>query len=93
MPGDPVVPLYRGRPAPGRLREGSVEGQRHRDALAALDRRRERWTCREIAVFLHGEDAVRRRWTDPDRTMKKRAIRSVQRGYRVMEGGYRTLLP
>ena len=87
-----LADLHRGRPAPRRLRDGTVEGQRHRDAIAALDRRQERWTYREIAVFLHGEDAVGRRWTDPDRTMKKRTIRSVQRGHRMMEGGYRTLL-
>ncbi len=84
--------LYRNRPAPRRLRDGSVEGMRHRDALAALDRRRQEWTYREIAVFLHGEAEVRRRWSDPDQTLKNRTVRSVQRGVRMVNGGYRTLL-
>ena len=84
--------LYRNRPAPQRLRDGSVEGMRHRDALAALDRRQQRWTYREIAVFLHGEARVRRRWNDPDQTLKNRTIRSVKRGIRMMNGGYRALL-
>ena len=84
--------LYRNRPAPRRLRDGSVEGTRHRDALAALDRRRQGWSYREIAVFLHGEAEVRRRWNDPDQTLKNRTIRSVKRGLRMMNGGYRMLL-
>ena len=84
--------LYRNRPAPQRLRDGSVEGTRHRDVLAALDRRRQRWSYREIAVFLHGEVEVRRRWNDPDQTLKNRTIRSVKRGVRMMNGGCRALL-
>ena len=87
-----LADLYRNRPAPKRLRAGSVEGMRHRDALAALDRRRQEWTYREIAVFLHGEAEVDRRWNDPDRTLKNRTVRSVQRGVRMMSGGYRALL-
>ena len=87
-----VADLWRGRPPPKRLREGSVEGLRHRDAIAALDRGMEGWSYREIAVFLHGEAEVRRRWNEPDRTLKNRVIRSVKRGTRMMEGGYRSLL-
>ena len=84
--------LYRNRPAPQRLRDGSVEGTRHRDALAALDRRRQEWTYREIAVFLHGEVEVRWRWNNPYQTLKNRTIRSVKRGLRMMNGGYRAFL-
>ncbi len=84
--------LYRNRPPPYHLLNGSVDGMRHRDALAALDRRKEGWSYREIAVFLHGEAEVRRCWSDPDQTMKNRVIRNVKRGFRVMNGGYRALL-
>ena len=84
--------LYRNRPPPQRLRDVSVEGMRHREAIAALDRRRAGRSYREIAVFLHGESEVRRRWNDPDRTLKNKTIRSVKRGFRMMNGGYRSLL-
>ena len=84
--------LYRNRPPPRHLLNGSVEGMRHRDALAAVGRRREGWSYREIAVFLHGEAEVRRRWSDSDQTLKNQPIRSVKRGIRMMTGGYRTLL-
>jgi len=47
---------------------------------------------REIAVFLYGENAVKDDWNSPDQTMKNRVIRSVKRGQRMMNGGYRTLL-
>ena len=60
--------LYRNRPPPRNLLNGSVEGMRHRDALAALDRRRE--GC--------GEAEVRWGWNDPDQTLKNRTIRSVK---------------
>lgn len=84
--------LCRNRP-PRRPTDGwTVEAMRDRDALAALDRRGEGRSYREVALFLYGEKAVRRDWNDPDRTMKNRAIRSVKRGFRMMEGGYRTLL-
>ena len=65
---------------------------RHRDALAALDRRMEGRSYREIAAFLYGEEAVGDDWNSPDQTMKNRVIRSVKRGVRMMKGGYRTLL-
>ena len=87
-----LADLYRNRPAPLHLRDGTVEGMRHRDALATLDRRRQGWSYREIAVFLHGEAEVRQRWNDPDQTLKNRTIRSVKRGFRMMNGGYRALL-
>lgn len=70
----------------------TVEGMRHRDAIAALDRRVEGWSYREIAIFLYGEQIVQDDWANPDQTMKNRVIRSVKRGVRLRNGGYRTLL-
>lgn len=87
-----LVNIYRGRRADGRVREWTVEAMRHRDALAALDLRMEGRSYREIALFLYGEKAVNEDWTRPDQTMKNRVIRSVKRGFRLMNGGYRTLL-
>jgi len=70
----------------------TVEAMRHRDALAALDRRMEEYSYRQIAVFLYGEKSVRDDWTAANQSMKNRVIRSVRRGFRMMKGGYRTLL-
>jgi len=70
----------------------TVEGMRHRDALAALDKRREGYSYREIAIFLYDENAVQTDWRDPNQTMKNRVIRSVKRGHRMMDRGYRKLL-
>lgn len=84
--------LCRNRPPSRPIGGWAVEAMRDRDALAALDRRKEGHSYREVAIFLYGEKAVRRDWNNPDQTMKNRAIRSVKRGFRMMEGGYRTLL-
>ena len=84
--------LYRGKRLAGPEGGWSVEAMRHRDALAALDRRSEGWSYRRIAIFLYGEEAVRDDWNSPNRTMKNRVIRSVKRGIRMTNGGYRSLL-
>jgi len=87
-----LADLYRGRCLGGSRGGWTVEAMRHRDALAALDLRTEGYSYRQIAVFLYGEKAVKDDWTSPDQTMKNRVIRSVKRGQRMMNGGYRTLL-
>lgn len=87
-----VADLYRNRRIGGPKGGWTVEATRHRDALAALDQRMEGRSYREIAVFLYGGKAVREDWTNPNQTMKNRVIRSVKRGLRMMNGGYRTLL-
>lgn len=87
-----LADLYRGRRLGGQKGGWTVEAMRHRDALAALDRRMEGYSYRQIAVFLYGEKAVGDDWTSPDQTMKNRVIRSVKRGVRMMNGDYRTLL-
>ena len=87
-----LADLYRGRCLGGRGVGWTVEATRHRDALAALDRRNEGWSYRQIATFLYGETAVREDWSNPNRTMKNRVIRSIKRGQRMMTGGYRKLL-
>ena len=87
-----LADLYRDRRISGAVDGWTVEALRHRDALAALDWRSEGLSYREIAVRLCGEDAVREAWTNPDQTMKNRIVRSVKRGLRMMNGGYRALL-
>ena len=84
--------IYRQRRIGGGRAEWTVEATRHRDALAALDRRMEGWSYRQIAIFLYGQEAVHRDWTSPDQSMKNRVIRSVKRGVRMRDGGYRGLL-
>ena len=86
-----MASVYRRR-AEGGTGRWTVDAMRHRDALAALDRRSEGFSYREIAVFLYGKEAVRKDWTSPDQTMKNRVVRSVKRGLRMMNGGYRALL-
>lgn len=87
-----LADLYRGRNLDDPKDGWTVEAMRHRDALAALDRRREGRSYRQIAVFLHGEKAIRNGWDNPDRTLKNRVIRSVKHGMRMTQGGYRRLL-
>ncbi len=87
-----LADLYRDKRRGGPKGEWTVEAMRHRDALAALDRRMEGYSYRQIAVFLNGEKAVGDDWTSPDQTMKNRVIRSVKRGVRMMTGDYRALL-
>lgn len=84
--------IYRNRLIGGLGGGWTVEAMRHRDALAALDRRMEGYSYRRIAIFLYGEKAVRDDWNSPDQTMKNRVIRRVRRGLRMMNGAYRTLL-
>ena len=87
-----LADLYRGQRVAGPNAGWTVEALRHRDALAALDRRSEGLSYREIAVFLYGLEAVRDDWTSPDQTMKNRVVRNVKRGLRMMNGDYKALL-
>jgi len=87
-----LADLYRNRSFARPHASWTVEGMRHRDALAALDKRREGCSYREIAIFLYGENAVQTDWSNPNQTMKNRVVRRVKRGYRMMDGGYRKLL-
>lgn len=87
-----LADIYRNRTVGSPQGRWTVEATRHRDALAALDLRAFGWSYREIAIFLHGARAVREDWTNPNQSMKNRVIRSVKRGFRLMNGGYRTLL-
>ena len=63
-----------------------------RDALIALDGKRAGATRREIARVIYGDAAVAAEWSDPTERMKDRVKRSIKRGERLMDGGYRTLL-
>jgi hypothetical protein len=70
----------------------TIEATRHRNALVALDQRAKKRTYRQVAILLYGDEAVQDDWTHPNQTMKNRIIRSVKRGLRMMNGGYRSLL-
>lgn len=63
-----------------------------RDALIALDGKQAGATRREIARVIFGNTAVAAEWSDPAERMKDRVKRSIKRGERLMNGGYRTLL-
>ena len=87
-----LADFYRNRHHSGLKVGWAVEAIRHRDALAALDQRQQGRSYREIAVFLYGENVVQTDWTNTNQTMKNRVIRSVKRGNRMMDGGYRKIL-
>lgn len=87
-----LADFYHNRRLSGLKSGWTVKAMRHRDALAALDQRMQERSYREIAVFLYGINAVQTDWTTPNQTMKNRVIRSVKRGYRMMDGGYKKLL-
>lgn len=70
----------------------SVEATRHRDALVAVDLRRQGRPFQDIARFLQGDKLVDADWTNPNATLKNRTIRSYKRGMRFIGGGYRKLL-
>ena len=87
-----LADLYSGRHLSGRKGEWTVEATRHRDALVAVDLRREGRTFQEIARFIHGDEFVDEEWTNPNTTLKNRTIRSYRRGVRFIDGDYRKLL-
>lgn len=84
--------LYRNRRFGSSSSGWTVEGLRHRDALAAFDKRSRGCSYREIATFLYGEKSVLEDWNDPRQILKKRVIRSVKRSQRMVDGRYKSLL-
>lgn len=87
-----LADLYRNRRFSNSSSVWTVEGLRHRDALAAFDMRSQGYSYREIATFLYGEKSVVEDWNDPRQILKKRLVRSVKRGQRMVDGGYKSLL-
>lgn len=84
--------LCRGRSREPGNRSWPVEATRHRDALVAVDLRRGGFSYRDVALFLYGDMLVRDEWSNPNRTLKNRIIRSFKRGRRMIDGGYKSLL-
>ena len=64
----------------------------HRDALIALDARLVGLSHREIAVLLHGADAVRSSWSRSSGSIRERVRHLLARGQALRDGGYRKLL-
>lgn len=87
-----IADIYRQRRIGGGTGGWTVEAKRHRDALIAVDLRRENRAFQEIARFIHGDEFVDHEWTNPNATLKNRTIRSYKRGIRFIEGDYRRLL-
>jgi hypothetical protein len=61
-----------------------------RDALVALDGHRAGAKQRDIAVVICGREWVERDW--PDRGLRLRVYRAIERGEELCNGGYRELL-
>ena len=80
-----------GKAAP-KLKSKPVTRIELRDALIALDGKCSGATRREIARVIYGDAAVAAQWSDPTAGMKDRIKRSIKRGERLMNGGYRRLL-
>jgi hypothetical protein len=64
----------------------------HRDALIALDARLVGLSHREIAVLLHGADAVRSSWSRSSGSIRERVRNLLARGQELRDGAYRKLL-
>lgn len=84
--------MYRNQRIGGPAGGWTVEAMRHRDALIAVDLRRQSWKFQDIARFIHGDELVDEEWTNPNAALKNRTFRSFRRGIRLIEGDYRTLL-
>jgi hypothetical protein len=64
-----------------------------RDALIAFDASAAGLHYREIAALIVGSERVREEWRRDATALKDRVRRAVKRGCRLVEGGYRDLLP
>ena len=64
----------------------------YRDALLALDARLIGLSHREIAILLHGPDAVRRTWLRSSGSIRERIRHLLARGQALRDGAYRNLL-
>lgn len=70
----------------------SYSESKYLDYLIALDGHLEGRNLREIAIVLHGPDAVRSSWVGDASWMKSNVRRAVANGKELMNGGYRKLL-
>jgi hypothetical protein len=64
----------------------------YRDALLALDARLVGLSHREIAILLHGPDAVRSTWLRSSGSIRERVRHLLARGQALRDGAYRKLL-
>jgi hypothetical protein len=62
------------------------------DYLVALDEHLAGRSYRDIAEILYGSDRIGTYWTDDSRGYKSKVRRAVERGYKLMNGGYNELL-
>jgi hypothetical protein len=62
------------------------------DYLVALDGRLAGRSYRDIAEVLYGSERIGPYWRDDSRGYKSRVRRAVERGFQLMNGGYRDLL-
>lgn len=73
-------------------RPGRVETTKLRDALIAIDGEQAGATRREIATVIYGAGRVAEEWAHPSGRLKAVIKRDVQRGRRLVAGGYRRLV-
>ncbi len=63
-----------------------------RNALIALDGELANVKRQKIAAVVFGEDRVRKDWNNGDETLKKKTKRLVEKGEKLMAGGYQSLI-
>lgn len=73
------------------LRPGPADAMHYRNAIIAIDGERAGATRREIASAIYGRDDVDNEWSHSDR-LKAMVKRDVQRGRRLLAGGWRDLV-
>lgn len=79
------------RPVPLRAIRGHSP-DKLRDAMIALDGELANAKRQCIATVLFGEERTRVDWNNGDETLKKKTKRLVEKGEKLMRGGYRKLL-
>ena len=77
---------------PPARRVRGLSPEKLRDAMIALDGELADVPRREIAAALYGETRAENDWDNGDETMKKRVKRLVEKGFDLMNFGYRNLL-
>jgi len=69
-----------------------IAARRLKTVLQALDGAVAGASHREIAVAIYGQNRVDADWNDPSENLKDHIRKTVRRGFRLMNGGYRSFL-
>jgi hypothetical protein len=69
-----------------------IAARRLKTVLQALDGAMSGASHREIAIGIYGQERVAADWNDPKENLKDHIRKTIRRGFRLMNGGYRSFL-